>query len=411
MPKAKAGRSVAIVGVGETRVGVQPGMDVFDLHLTAIDRGLADAGMTLDDIDGIVVTESRSGTIIPGIGSPPYYSDRVPPFHVHGPRMAEYLGLKVRFALTLGLGGAAAAQMIHLAANAIETGSADTILVVSADDMHSGVGTNLAVKHAGESGAHPAYDLPFGVTMPGFHAIIAQRHMYEYGTTAEQLAKVAVTFRKHAQLHDGAHMKASLTIADVLGSRMIADPLHLFDCAPISDGGAAFILTAEDRARDWKKPPVWLLGAAQAQSHMYLHQMESVTSNPGTRMSADRAFSQAGVKREDIDVLMLYDAFSILPIVQLEDLGFCAKGEGGSYVDEVGLGLDSRLPCNTNGGLLSYGHPRRPGIFLNVVEALRQLRGEAGPRSVLDARVSLVLGVSGPMEANNTTMIFGRDEP
>jgi acetyl-CoA acetyltransferase len=400
----------AIVGVGLTPVGKVPGVGVFELHLLAIERALVDAGLELGDIDGLIVAESRSGTIVEGTSRPPYYSDRVPPFHIHGPRLGEYLGLKLRYALTLGLGGATTGQMIHIAAAAVAAGMADRILVVSADDMYSNVGMDLAVKHVSESVSHPGYELPYNPSMPAYQALVARAYMERYGLSRETLSKVAVTMRANALRTPEAHMHAAgpLTTEDVEASRLIATPLHLFDCAPVSDGGAALIV-ASKAAAESATAPVLIRGAGQGHAHMYITQVEDITTNDGARLSGERAFTMAGVSPSDVDLLLLYDAFTIQVAILLEDLGFARAGGAGELIDGGEIELGGTMPVNTHGGLHSFGHPRRPGALFGHVEAVRQLRSDVPEeRQVNDAELALVHSFGGPFDASNCTVIYER---
>jgi acetyl-CoA acetyltransferase len=255
-------------------------------------------------------------------------------------------------------------------------------------------------------GTPVAYDDPFGLPLPARAALVASRHMHLYGTTSEQLAEVAVATRKNAGLNPKALFREPITIADVLASRMIADPLHLLDCCVVTNGGGALVLTLEDRAADLAKPPIYVLGAGEAIAS------ETLAGWPdfGRMVSAQSgraAYQQAGIGPADVDVLELYDAFTINVLLQLEALGFCAEGEAGPFVEGGTLAYDGALPTNTDGGGLSSNHPGMRGIFL-VIEAVRQLRGEAGAAQVPNAKIALCNGTGGPFSASST-VILGRD--
>ena len=248
------------------------------------------------------------------------------------------------------------------------------------------------------------WESPYGITLISKYAMAARRHMADYGTTIEQLAEVAVSARANAALNPDAQVRDPLTIDDVLGSRMIADPFTALQCCLRSDGGAAAVLVAEDRVADLATPPVWVLGSAEHGSHVSMGQWTDFTTGPAA-VSGPLAFQRAGVAPADIDVCELYDAFTYMLLITLEDLGFCAKGDGGAFVADGKLRVGGALPTNTDGGGLSACHPGQRGLFL-IVEAARQLRGECGPRQVPDARLACVSGTGGWF-CSSGTMILG----
>ncbi|RYG87214.1 MAG: thiolase family protein, partial [Alphaproteobacteria bacterium] len=250
------------------------------------------------------------------------------------------------------------------------------------------------------------YERPFGPLIPAMYALAANRHMHEYGTTPEQLAEVAVTMRRHAGLNPNAQARDPITIDDVLNSKMIATPLHMLDCSLVSDGGGALVVSRADAARDMRRRPVELLGAGEGHLNEHIHQAPSLTTT-GARISGARAFDMAGLTPREMDFAMLYDCFTITALLQLEDLGFCKAGEGGPFVANGGIGLGGRLPVNTHGGLLSHGHPGRPGGIFHIIEAVRQLRGECGDRQVEAASLGLVHG-NGGILSTHSTLILGR---
>lgn len=250
----------------------------------------------------------------------------------------------------------------------------------------------------------PRLRAALGGSIPAFYALVARRHMHEFGTTSEQLAQVAVTMRRHAGCNPGARFREPISVEDVLESRLIADPLHKLDCCITTDGGGAVVATSTEHARDLRRPPVAVLGTAQGFSLEHLFAAPSLVSFGDALASA---FVMAGLDPDDVDVAMLYDNFTISVVIQLEDLGFCAKGEGGAFDEEAGIGLDGRLPVNPHGGLLSESHPGRPGGISHLVEAVVQLRGDADSRQVDEARIAVVHGVEGIM-SNHATAILGR---
>ena len=383
-------RKAAIVGIGESRIGRVPGRSSLQLQTDAALAACADACLALGDIDGLLTTPLR-----------------VERWNMPAGVVAHHLGIRPRFLSTVDLAGASGCAMIHQAVMAIETGQCDTVLCVAGQNLLSHHSRDAAVKSMAEGGsAHPQFEVPYGPLAPSLYALIAQRHMHEFGTTPEQLAEVAVTLRRHASLNPNAHKRDPLTIADVTGSRMITSPLHVLDCAIVSDGAAAVIVTSAARAADLATRPVHLLGQGYGLRHGHIGEHKQITTT-GAVDSGNDAFAKAGVTRTDIDVAQIYDCFTITLIVELEDLGFCPKGEGGRFVEGGRIGLGGPMPVTTHGGLLSGGHPGLPGGFLHVVEAIRQLRGEAGARQVPDAELALVHG-NGGVASVHCTLILGR---
>jgi len=250
-----------------------------------------------------------------------------------------------------------------------------------------------------------AYDALWGNSLVGSYALAAQRHMYQYGTTSEQLAEIAVTMRAHAAHNPQAQYRDPMTVEDVLSSRLIADPLHMLDCCVISDGGAACVVTTAERAADGPQRPVRVLGAAHSITHsMNISEMRDLTVSSAAQCGPV-AFARAGLTPADVDVAQIYDSFTITLLLTLEDLGFCAKGDGGAFVEGGRLRYDGALPTNTDGGGLSACHPGMRGMYL-IVEAVRQLRGECGVTQVPGAEVALVHGTGGMLSAG-ATMLLG----
>ncbi|HEX8805263.1 MAG TPA: hypothetical protein VF743_13745, partial [Acidimicrobiales bacterium] len=255
-------------------------------------------------------------------------------------------------------------------------------------------------------GANPVaeWELPHGLRMPmGPYALAASRHMARYGTTSEQLARIAVSTREWAALNPRARYRDPITVDDVLASPLQAAPLHLLDCCLVTDGAGAFVMTSTERARDLARPPVAVLGAATGGTHSSVTEMPDLTVTGGA-VSGPAAFATAGVKHGDVDLLMGYDSFTITALLHLEDLGFCPKGEGGAFVEDGKLGPGGSLPMNTNGGGLSYTHPGMYGMFL-LVEAVRQLRGECGERQVPGAEVAVAHGSGGVLSTMGTVVL------
>jgi acetyl-CoA acetyltransferase len=382
-------RRAVIVGIGESRIGRVPGRSALQLQSDAALAATADAGIGMGDIDGLLTTPLR-----------------VERWNMPSGVVAHNLGIRPRFLSTVDVAGASGVSMIHQAVMAVESGQCDVALCVAGQNLLSHRSRDQAVKSMAESGsAHPQFEVPYGPVVPSLYALIAQRHMHEYGTTPAQLAEVAVTMRRHAGLNPNAHKREPLTIDDVLASRMISSPLHMLDCAIVSDGAAAAIVTTADRAADMRKRPVHLLGQGYGLRHGHIGDHKQLTTTGAVESGRD-AFASAGVERGDIDVAQIYDCFTITVIVELEDLGFCAKGEGGRFVEGGRIGIGGALPVTTHGGLLSGGHPGLPGGFFHVIEGVRQLRGEAGERQVADPELALVHG-NGGVASVHCTLILG----
>jgi acetyl-CoA acetyltransferase len=381
---------VAIVGAADTEVGVVPNLSATQLYVKAAKLALQDAGITKDQVDGLITCVSF-----------------VEPYMYHSEMIAEYLQIFPRYCMTAPSGGGTTIAMIHHAASAIVTGMCDTILMTMGDSQLSGLSRDKAIEAMSGAG-HPQFERPYGPPIPAFYALLARAHEHAYGTTAAQRAAVAVACRKHASMNPAAQMRKPITVDDVLNSRMIADPLHLLDCSLVSDGGAAIIMTSAERARDFPKKPVYILGVGEGHSHEHVSQAISLTTS-AAKEAGERTYAMAGLGPRDVDVAELYDCFTPVVIIELEDLGFCAKGEGGSFVENGRIELGGELPINTHGGLLSHCHPGQPGSMFSVTEAVRQLRGECGPRQVDDAKIALVHGQGGIM-STHCSMLLGNEQ-
>lgn len=386
----KPSHDVAIVGVGETRVGVIPDRTSMQLHAEAAKRAIDDAGLSKGEIDGVLTAGSFLQNYL-----------------MHAAVFSEYMGITPRYCATVQIGGAGPCHMLIEAAAAIRMGQCHTVLVVSADPLYSHGRDKSVELMAGF--ANPEFELPFGFITPTMYALTAQRHMHQYGTTREQLAQVAVSMRKHASLNPNAHFRTPITIEDVMASKMISSPLRLLDCSPVSDGGGAFIVTSAERARDLRKKPVYVLGAGEGHTLGYLDRRRDVTVS-GAVWSGKKAYETSGLGPGDMDFAQIYDCFTITLIVLLEDLGFCKKGEGGAFVEGGSrIELGGEIPVNTHGGLLSHGHPGAPAGIFHIIEGVRQLRREVEPeRQVRDAKMGLLHG-NGGMLRNEATVIIGID--
>lgn len=378
---------VAIVGVGESEVGKVTDLGATQMCVKASHQAIADAGCSKRDIDGVITANSWS--------EPHYY---------HAEWIAEYLGVRPRFCLTVATGGGTIIAAMHTAASAIATGLCQTVLLAAADNWLSAFSRARMVELMAANAGHPQFEVPYGSFVPALYALFAQAHQHRYGTRSESFARVAVTARKHAALNAGAQMREPISVEDVMNSKLVAAPLRLLDCALISDGGAAIILTSAERARDLKANPVYLLGVGEAHQHEHVSQAVNLTETAATESGA-QALAMARLAPAEIDCAMLYDPFSFAVVMFLEDLGFCARGEGGAFVEAGEIELGGRLPVNTHGGLLSYAHPGNPGALLHIVEAVRQLRGACGARQVSNARNALVHAEGGIMSTHGTAIL------
>jgi acetyl-CoA acetyltransferase len=390
-----ADRTPVIVGIGLSDYPVAPDLDSLQHHSLAMQRALADSGVELSAIDAYVGAGGSHDRMI---------DDPV--------NMAEYFRIEHRYIDGTMTGGSSFEFHVQHGAAAIEEGLCDTILVTYGSNQLSRMGRMLGTggftQGRQKIGGASAYEAPYGNSLVGAYAMVAQRHMHEFGTTSEQLAEIAVGVREFAQLNPNAMYRDPLTVDDVVGSRLIADPLHKFDCCVISDGGGAFIMTTAERAKDLPQSPVYVLGAAGSQTHWNISQMPDYTRSAGA-IAGPIAFERAGVKPADIDTIQFYDSFTITVLMMLEDLGFCPKGEGGKFVQEGHLKRGGDLPLNTDGGGLSSCHPGMRGIFL-IIEAVRQLRGQAGEAQVPDAKLAVASGSGGWLSCIGA-VVMGSEHP
>jgi len=376
----------AVVGAYEHPTRFAPDKTAYQLHAESARGALEDAGLKITDVDALFTS---------GVGPIGILS------------LANHLNLRPSYVDSQAIGGSSFVSHCVHAAAAIAAGLCQVALVTygsTAASERFAIGTG-----AGGHVMDPpdSFEAPFGPTIVGSYAMVAQRHMHEYGTTSEQLAEIAVTMRKHAGLNPHAKYRDPITVEDVLASRIISSPLHLLDCCMISDGGGAFVLTSIERARDLGRPPVVILGGAEAVRHSEIGRRDLL--DIAARQSGPLAFARAGVKPTDVDVALIYDSYTITVLATLEALGFCALGEGGAFVSGGRIALGGDLPVNPDGGGLSSNHPGMRGIFL-VIEATRQLRGECGPRQVKDAELACVHGTGGMLGQRHSgvTMLLGR---
>ena len=368
-----------IAGAAESDLGeVGPGFTPLDLIGQATERALADAGLEKRDVDGLFSASVYYQTPTLSAG--------------------EYLGIRPRYSDATMMGGSSFISHLLHATAALEAGLCEVALITYASTQLSEGGFR------GVSDPPNPYETPYGPRYPvSMYALAASRHMHEYGTTRKQLAEVAVAAREWAKLNPKAFMRDDLTVEDVLASRMVSSPLSILDCCLVTDGGGALLVTSPERAKDLRKPPVYLLGAGDAHWHRNISQMPDLTVTAAAD-SGRRAYEMAGVGPQDVALAMLYDAFTINPILFLEDLGFCKKGEGGAFVEGGRIAPGGEVAVNTNGGGLSYNHPGMYGLLL-LIEAVRQVRGECGERQVEGVDVALAHGNGGVLSSQGTAVL------
>jgi acetyl-CoA acetyltransferase len=351
------------------------------LEVAMVGAAVADAGLTLADGDGVCHPMSSM-------------------------MFAEYLGIHPRFTDSTMTGGSSFEVHLEHAAAAIAAGLCDVVIDVYASTPRGDRRRQVNRPRPQMTAPNPAieWEVPFALRQPmGPYALAASRHMAVYGTTSEQLARIAVSTRQWAAMNPQARFRDPITVDDVLQSPLECSPLHRLDCCLVTDGAGAFVMTSAERARDLAKPLVYVLGAGTAHDHNMISQMPDLTTTAGV-VSGTNAFGMAGIKPDDVDLLMSYDSFTITALLHLEDLGFCAKGEGGAFVQTGATAPGGALPMNTNGGGLSYTHPGMYGMFL-ITEAVKQLRGEAGERQVNGAEVAVAHGSGGLLSCMSTAVL------
>lgn len=392
-------RDAAIVGIHEYPKRKAPGVTPLQIKAESAARALEDAGLSWKDIDGLYDAQDGGG--------------------MSGLSLAEYFGLRPNVIDTTAVGGSSYEFHASHAKRDIAAGKCKVALLTYGSTARS---DSRAIGSMGGGMGGPASPLtnmtdPWGTTLISNYAMVAQRHMFEYGTTPEQLAQIAVVTRHHAMrnpeavqgLHDMEYKDiGEITVEDVVNSRMVADPLRLLECCMVSDGGGAVIIASPEVARDCKKKPVWIIGSGEATK--YSENGGDLTVSAAAQ-SGPVAWGEAGVRPDEVDIAMIYDSFTITVMMMLEDLGFCKKGEGGAYVTEQRLRWDSPLKpaLNTDGGGLSSNHPGMRGIFL-LIEAARQLRGESSSQRK-DAKLAVAHGNGGMLATSHAggTIILARD--
>ena len=381
-----------IAGVYEHPTRKAVDKSLAQLHAESALGALADAGLTKDDVDGYFCAGDA-----PGLG----------PLS-----LVDYMGLNLKHMDATETGGSSYVLHVGHAAEAIAMGKCSVALITLAGRPRAeGMATGTAPRNYGSSAPDVAFEFPFGPTVVNMYAMCAQRHMYEYGTTSEQLAWIKVAASHHAQYNEHAMLRNVVTVDEVVNSPMISDPLHRLDCCVISDGGGAIIVTSPEVAKSLKRPLVKVLGAGEAPKHQMGGKIDLTYS--GASWSGPLAFEEAGVKPSDMKYASIYDSFTITVLMQLEDLGFCEKGEGGKFVSDGNLIAGTgKLPFNTDGGGLCNNHPANRGGLTKVIEAVRQLRGEAHHKvQVPNCDLALAHGTGGSLGTRHgsATVIMERE--
>jgi acetyl-CoA acetyltransferase len=371
----------AIVGAATFGIGEAPGLTTMDLAVRASVKALDQAGLAVKDVDALFIC--------------------LPDDMLSGLSFAEYLGIRPRITENNRTGGSAFHTHVFWAALALAAGECDVAVIAYGSNQRSGTGKLVTPV------GRPAWEEPYKPMLPiSCYALAASRHMHEFGTTRRQLAEVAVAARGWAKLNPDAFMRGDLSIDDCLNARTVSSPFGLRDCCLVTDGAAAIVMTRADRAKDHSAKPAYVLGAAAATTHMHITSMPDLVVT-GAAESGRRAYAQAKVSPGEIDVVELYDAFTINTILFLEDLGFCPKGEGGRFVEDGRIAPGGQLPVNTNGGGLSCVHPGMYGLF-TIVEAVTQISGTAGDRQVPTANLAIAHGNGGVL-SSQATVILGSE--
>ena len=376
--------SAAIVGVATFGCGEAHGFSEMELLARSAHAAVADAGLKMSDIDGLC-TASVGSTMWP-----------MP--------VVEYLGLNPSFIDGTMVGGSSFIAHLLPAMHALQSGQCNAVLVCYGSTQRTATFGRREIAQARRWMDPQPYETSYEpFNPPSAYALAASRHMHQYGTTRRDLAEVAVAARRWAQLNPEAFMRDPLTIDEVLAARMVSDPLSVRDCCLVTDGGGAYVMVRAERAKDLPRPPVYVLGNATAVWHRQISAMPDLTVTAASQ-SGREAYAMAGLSAKDMDLVQLYDAFTINTLLFLEDLGFCAKGEAGAFVRDGAIAPGGRLPVNTNGGGLSCVHPGMYGIF-TLIEAVRQLRGECGARQVAGAQTALAHGNGGTLSSQSTAVL------
>ncbi|HWL66403.1 MAG TPA: acetyl-CoA acetyltransferase [Actinomycetota bacterium] len=378
----------AIVGVADLASPTgELGMSGREVEVRMATEAIADAGLQMSDVDAVFASGNYGVSM----------------------SIAEHLGIQARYTDSTSVGGSSFEVHVEHAAAALALGLCEVALIVYGATPRTTMKAGQKRDRGVPTSELLEWEIPFGLRMPiGGYALAASRHMAVYGTTQEQLASIAVSTREWARMNPMARYQDPISTQDVLDSPFVCEPLHKLDCCLVTDGGGALVMTSADRARDLPKPPAYVLGASTCHTHLMISAMPDLTVTAAS-VSGPKAFNMAGIKPGDVDVVETYDSFTITVLLCVEDLGFCAKGEGGPFVEGNTLGPGGDLPLNTNGGGLSFTHPGMYGIF-PLVEATRQVRGElAEGRQIDNAQIAVAHG-SGGVLSSMSTIVLGSEE-
>jgi acetyl-CoA acetyltransferase len=374
---ALVGVMSCITGVGLTAYGRHEGRSSLDLMSVAAQLALDDAGLARGDIDGILCGYST-----------------VSPHIMLATVFAEHFGIVPSYAHAVQVGGATGLAMTMLAHHLVDAGVARHVLVVGGENRLTGQSRDASIQALAQVG-HPDYEVPLGPTIPAYYGLVASRYMHEHGVTEQDLAEFAVLMRHHALSHPGAQFQQPITVADVMASKPVASPLKLLDCCPVSDGGAACIVSREPT----REVEVRIRGCAQAHTHQHVTAAPAL-NQLGAEIAVAKAKAAAGLSIADVRYAAVYDSFTITLCMLLEDLGLAGRGEAAARVRAGHFGRDGAMPLNTHGGLLSYGHCGVGGAMAHLVEAHLQMTGRAGPRQVKDASIALLHGDGGVLSSH-----------
>jgi len=363
---------VGIVGIGHAKFGKRTDATLRELAHEAVTPALEDAGVDMKDIDASVV----------GVACEDFAAQVSPAVLIH-----DYVGMRDKPVFRVEAACATGSAAVRTAWALIKSGLAEVVLVVGAETMtHLGTpGATEVIARAGDT----RWEYPFGITFPGFYALMAMAHMHEYGTTKEQLSMVSVKNHMYGAMNPYAHVQKKITLEEAMKSVVICHPLNLYDCCLISDGAAAAVLASEEKAKRISDTPVWLAGLGAASDTMMISERKNLTELKATKTAAERAYRMAGITPNNVDVAVVHDCFTIAEIIAYEDLGFCKKGEGGNFIEEGQSYIGGKIPINADGGLKSKGHPLGATGVSMTVEITKQLRGEAGKRQVAGAEIGL----------------------
>lgn len=367
-------------GVAVTPFGRLPGRDSLDLQIAAAEEAVHDAGVDAADIDAVVVGYS---TVL----------NHLMPADL----FAERFGIRPMIAHGFSSGGATGLAMLAHAVRLVEAGHARTVLVAAGENRATGASRTDSTKALAQVG-HAAYEVPLGATIPAYYGLLASRYLWSFGLPDDALAPLPVQMRAHAAATPGAQFRDAITVDDVIASRTVASPLHLLECCPMSDGGAAFVVTAEADARS-----VTVAGIGEAHRHQHLSLLDM--TNTGARTAAERAFAGTGLTTADVDVFGIYDSFSVTVAMIVEEIGMVPAGKAGPYARAGAFDVDGRYPMNTHGGLLSYGHCGVGGGMAHVAEVVTQLRGERGSAQVRGASVGYVHADGGVLSSHAAAVL------